>query len=149
MRAKRIGRDEQIRLIMECRGSGLSDYQWCEANGVLPGTFYMWISRLRKAGYTIPDPAKRQKAVPIIQDVVKLPVADSEINEVNRLSTSRILFFPNKYINGYKEFFKYVFTRFLSSAPFSPSGSVGYIFSSVIAPENGLAAHVSFTSNYV
>ncbi len=81
MRAKRIGRDEQIRLIMECRGSGLSDYQWCEANGVLPGTFYMWISRLRKAGYTIPDPAKRQKAVPIIQDVVKLPVADSEMDD--------------------------------------------------------------------
>ncbi|RAZ81664.1 IS66 family insertion sequence hypothetical protein, partial [Klebsiella oxytoca] len=35
MRAKRINRDEQVKLIMECRRSGLSDYQWCEANGVL------------------------------------------------------------------------------------------------------------------
>lgn len=76
MRAKRINRDEQVRLIMECRSSGLSDYQWCEANGVLPGTFYNWISRLRKAGYAIPDPVS-QPAVPVVQEVVKLPVAGS------------------------------------------------------------------------
>ena len=67
MRAKRINRDEQVKLIMECRRSGLSDYQWCEANGVLPGTFYNWISRLRKEGY----------AVPAVQEVVKLPVSNS------------------------------------------------------------------------
>lgn len=76
MRAKRINRDEQVRLIMECRRSGLTDYQWCEANGVLPGTFYNWISRLRKAGYAIPDPPS-QPAVPVVQEVVKLPVAGS------------------------------------------------------------------------
>lgn len=76
MRAKRIHRDEQVRLIMECRRSGLSDYQWCEANGVLPGTFYNWISRLRKAGYVIPDSAS-QPAVPAVQEVVKLPVVNS------------------------------------------------------------------------
>ena len=78
MRAKRVSRDEQFRLIMECRGSGLSDYQWCMANDILPGTFYMWISRLRKAGYTIPDSAVKQKATPVIQEVVKLSVVDSE-----------------------------------------------------------------------
>lgn len=76
MRAKRINKDEQARLIMECRSSGLSDYQWCEANGVLPGTFYNWISRLRKSGYTIPDPVPRPE-VPVMQEVVKLPVVDS------------------------------------------------------------------------
>lgn len=76
MRAKRINRDEQVRLIMEYRRSGLSDYQWCKANSVLPGTFYNWISRLRKAGFAIPDPAS-QPAVPIVQEVVKLPVAGS------------------------------------------------------------------------
>ena len=84
MRAKRVSRDEQFRLIMECRGSGLSDYQWCMANEILPGTFYMWISRLRKAGYTIPDSAARQKAIPVIQEVVKLPVADCEMED-NRI----------------------------------------------------------------
>nr|DAY73391.1 MAG TPA: hypothetical protein [Caudoviricetes sp.] len=44
------------------------------------------------------------------------------------------------------EFFKYVFTRFPSRAPFNPLGNVGYISSSVIAPEKGLAEHISFTS---
>ena len=30
MKAKRVNREEQLKLIMECRSSGLSDYQWCE-----------------------------------------------------------------------------------------------------------------------
>ena len=76
MRAKRINRDEQVGLIMECRRSGLTDYQWCEANGVLPGIFYNWISRLRKTGYATPD-SLSQSAVPVVQEVVKLPVAGS------------------------------------------------------------------------
>jgi transposase-like protein len=50
MRSKRISSDEQYRLIMECRQSGLSDYQW----DINPGTFYNWISRLRKHGQAIP-----------------------------------------------------------------------------------------------
>ena len=54
MRAKRISSDEQFRLIMECRQSGLSDYQWCQANEINPGTFYNWVSRLRKQGMDIP-----------------------------------------------------------------------------------------------
>ena len=54
MRAKRISSDEQFRLITECRQSGLSDYQWCQMHDVNPGTFYNWISRLRKRGYSIP-----------------------------------------------------------------------------------------------
>lgn len=66
------------RIIIECRHSGLSDYQWCEAeNGVLLGIFYNWISRLRKAGYALSDPAS-QPVVPVVQEVVKLPVAGSE-----------------------------------------------------------------------
>lgn len=78
MRTKRINREEQIRLIMECRKSGLSDYQWCEANGILPGTFYNWISRLRKSGHTIPDPEAEPATATLVQEVVKLPVVDSE-----------------------------------------------------------------------
>ena len=27
---------------MECRKSGLSDYQWCKQKGIKPGTFYNW-----------------------------------------------------------------------------------------------------------
>ncbi len=75
---KRINREEQIRLIMECRKSGLSDYQWCEVNGILPGTFYNWISRLRKSDHTIPDPEVEPATATLVQEVVKLPVVDRE-----------------------------------------------------------------------
>ena len=42
--------EEQYRLIMECRKSGLSDHQWCLNNDINPGTFYNWGKRLRKNG---------------------------------------------------------------------------------------------------
>ena len=55
MRAKRIPQDEQLKLITECRQSGLSDYQWCRMHDIQPGTFYNWINRFRKRGITIPE----------------------------------------------------------------------------------------------
>lgn len=55
---KRVCKEDQIKLIMECRQSGLSDYQWCEQNGIHPGTFYNWVSKLKKSGYTLPDTQK-------------------------------------------------------------------------------------------
>ena len=73
MRAKRISSDEQFKLITECRQSGLSDYQWCQANGINPGTFYNWISRLRKKGMTIPvSIAATEPIVAGLQEVVKV-----------------------------------------------------------------------------
>ena len=36
----RVPADQQYQLIMECRNSGLSDYQWCKEQGIRPGTFY-------------------------------------------------------------------------------------------------------------
>lgn len=50
MRATRIPADEQYRLIMECRTSGLTDHEWCLQHDIKPGTFYNWVKRLRKAG---------------------------------------------------------------------------------------------------
>ena len=70
--SKRVCKDDQIRLIMECRKSGLSDYQWCKQNGIHPGNFYNWVSKLRKRGYTFPDSETRLNAVPNIQKVVKV-----------------------------------------------------------------------------
>lgn len=73
MRSKRVTADEQFGLIMECRKSGLSDYQWCQMNGIRPGTFYNWISRLRNRGMTIPvssDHVKKTSAP--LQEVVKV-----------------------------------------------------------------------------
>ena len=74
---KRVCKDDQIKLIMECRQSGLSDYQWCEQNGIHPGTFYNWVSKLRESGYSLPDASKRSEMKPAVQEVVKVDLIDS------------------------------------------------------------------------
>ena len=68
--------NEQCQLIMECRNSGLSDYQWCTEHDINPGTFYNWVKRLRKkACFDIPPANGRDtyKAAPK-QEIVKLEV---------------------------------------------------------------------------
>ena len=65
---------------MECRRSGLSDYQWCQNQGINPGTFYNWVSKLRKAGYTIPDSESKISAIPVKQEVVKLDMTESHVS---------------------------------------------------------------------
>lgn len=82
---QRVCKAEQIKLIMECRQSGLSDYQWCEKNGIYPGNFYNWVSKLRKSGYTFPEPASKTNALPNIQEVVKVDWIPSENPEPSLL----------------------------------------------------------------
>lgn len=91
--SKRVCKDDQIRLIMECRQSGLSDYQWCEQNGIHPGNFYNWVSKLRKAGYTFPDLGVKANAVPNKQEVVKVdfiqcPEPSNEVEQNVSLTVS-------------------------------------------------------------
>jgi transposase-like protein len=76
MKTQRRTADEQYQLIMECRSSGLSDYQWCTEHDINPGTFYNWVKRLRrKACYDIPSATGRGDYKPVLkQDVVKLEV---------------------------------------------------------------------------
>lgn len=76
--SKRVCKDDQVRLIMECRQSGLSDYQWCEQNGIHPGNFYNWVSKLRKQGYTFPESEAKSNAVPNVQEVVKVDLIQSQ-----------------------------------------------------------------------
>ena len=78
MSAKMYKRDEQIKLIMECRQSGLSDYQWCKQEGIKPGTFYNWVSKLRKSGYTFPDSETKNIQTAVSQEVVKVNLLNSE-----------------------------------------------------------------------
>ena len=76
MKTRSLTPEERFELIMECRSSGLSDYQWCKEHGLATSTFYTWISRFRKAGYpNIPEPVRREsthKAQP--QEVVKVNI---------------------------------------------------------------------------
>ena len=84
MRSPRVPVEEQYRLIMECRKSGLSDYQWCLNNDINPGTFYNLVSRLRKNNSKdIPDINSLSPYAPANQEVVKI--------EMNSLSTSNAI----------------------------------------------------------
>lgn len=80
MQKQIVRKDEQIKLIMECRQSGLSDYQWCQRQGINAGTFYNWVSKLRKSGYTIPDSNSKSKGAAVVQDVVKVDLVSEDIS---------------------------------------------------------------------
>ena len=47
-RKARVPMKEQLRLINECRQSGMTDADWCRENGIAVSTFYNWVSRCRK-----------------------------------------------------------------------------------------------------
>lgn len=83
MRTKYILRDEQIKLIMECRNSGLSDYQWCLKKGINKSTFYNWITRLRKRGYQFPDSSNSVNPIPEKHQIVKLDVFPKEMEDTS------------------------------------------------------------------
>lgn len=71
MRANRIPADEQYRLIMECRASGLTDHELCLQHDIKPETFYNWVKRLRqKCCPELSDATGRN--VPHRQEVVKI-----------------------------------------------------------------------------
>lgn len=80
MERKFVRKNEQIKLIMECRQSGLSDYQWCRQRDINPGTFYNWVSKLRKSGYTFPDSQSKSVGTAVVQEVVKLNVVKHEMS---------------------------------------------------------------------
>ena len=73
-RKARVPMTEQIRLINECRQSGMTDADWCRENDIAVSTFYNWVSRCRKtAADQIPAanyghlevPRPKQDVVPI------------------------------------------------------------------------------------
>ena len=71
-----IKKEEQLRLIEECRSSGLTDTEWCLQHGIRPKTFYTWIYRMRQRGdidipATIPTPIPKQVKQP---EIVKIQV---------------------------------------------------------------------------
>lgn len=77
--------EERFELVLECRNSGLSDYQWCREHEINPGTFYNWIARFRKKGYpNIPEPTgKTSNHKALKQDVVKVDVLPDTKPESN------------------------------------------------------------------
>ena len=84
MRAVRKTSEEQYRLVMECRQSGLTDCDWCRENGININTFYAWVRRLRKETcHTIPDPGRHHADNGIcVNEVVKVEILPEEQQEL-------------------------------------------------------------------
>ncbi len=78
MRAKNVTADEQHRLIMECRASGMTDYQWGMEHDIKPGTFYNWVRRLRQSG-DMDVPAPTRKKEPARQDIVEIHLGQPSV----------------------------------------------------------------------
>jgi len=74
-RAKAIPEKQQMDLILKCRKSGLTDREWCEMNEIKLGTFYNWVSRIRRNGhYDIPERDCSINPEPEYQDVVRVDI---------------------------------------------------------------------------
>ena len=85
MRTQQVKQAQQLQYVFECRNSGLTDYQWCMEHDIKPGTFYNWVSKLKKKGFTdIPDPVHRLDHKPVKQEVVMLTV-EPEIDFTDNL----------------------------------------------------------------
>ena len=55
-RKSRVPKEEQLKLINECRTSGMTDIDWCREHGIAVSTFYYWVKQLRKEAAQIPAP---------------------------------------------------------------------------------------------
>ena len=82
-RKARVPMAEQIRLINECRQSGMTDADWCRENDIAVSTFYNWVSRCRKAAADqIPAPNYGHCAIPRSkQDVVPIDIVSDHLPE--------------------------------------------------------------------
>ncbi len=99
MRAKPITADEQYRLIMECRSSGLTDYQWCLEHNIKPGTFYNWVKRLRQKGCAdIPSVTGGRN--PMKQEVVKIELPEPSVPVLEGEAISESIPCPAPVLSG-------------------------------------------------
>ena len=57
-RKSRVPKEEQLKLINECRTSGMTDIDWCREHGIAVSTFYYWVKQLRKEAAQIPAPGQ-------------------------------------------------------------------------------------------
>ncbi|MBP3886360.1 MAG: helix-turn-helix domain-containing protein [Cellulosilyticum sp.] len=89
MANRRINLQEKLKLINECRQSGLSDYRWCKENNINPSTFYTWISRLRdEACTTVPRAQTSSYPATTSQDVVRVDIISDTQTVIKKTSNS-------------------------------------------------------------
>ena len=69
--------DEWMKLVTECRQSGLTDAAWCNEHEISPSCFYNAVTRLRKRACEIPEPAGKANTLDFTshqQDVVRVAI---------------------------------------------------------------------------
>ena len=98
-RKARVPMREQIRLINECRQSGMSDADWCRENNIAVSTFYNWVSRCRKAAADqIPAANYGHLEVPRPkQDVVPIDIVPDCIPEQHTASQIQKTYLDNSH----------------------------------------------------
>ena len=96
-RKPRVPLQEQIKLINECRKSGMTDADWCRENDIKPSTFYNWLSRCRKiAADQIPQPSYGRSETPRPkQDVVPVSIVHDQPDEPRDRSQPYAMNFGN------------------------------------------------------
>ena len=95
MANRRIDLQEKLKLINECRQSGLSDYRWCKENNINPSTFYNWISKLRdEACSIIPKSQASYPATPS-QEVVRVDIVSDTQTVIKRTTTNNKQLMPS------------------------------------------------------
>jgi len=67
--------DDWMKLIQECRSSGLTDAEWCRRNSVAISSFYAAIRRLRSNACAVPVPVAKDQAM--LQEVVPVSFDDT------------------------------------------------------------------------
>ena len=98
-RKARVPMREQIRLINECRQSGMSDADWCRENNIAVSTFYNWVSRCRKAAADqVPPPNYGHLDVPRPkQDVVPIDIVSERLPEQHTASQIQKTYLDNSH----------------------------------------------------
>lgn len=85
MKKHRIYRSEQewLRIITECRLSGLTDRAWCEQHNISNSSFYNAATRQRKKACQIPEPEKTSCVLDVTshQEVVKIDICPDSYPE--------------------------------------------------------------------
>lgn len=78
--AARKPAEEQYQLVLECRGSGMTDSDWCREKGINPETFYTWIRRRRKkGGFPIPTVSKQSIPSKVSHDIARVDILPEEV----------------------------------------------------------------------
>ena len=77
--------EEWLSLIQECRLSGLTDKQWCEAHQICPSNFYYQIKKFRNKACEIPKSQSKTTLTAQKQDFVKNRESQKVVKTVSSL----------------------------------------------------------------